>query len=104
MTDPANIVDFPQAPDPLVGPFSEYRVVVEGRQIPMLTGFHEGDKTFLVLDHRLSIGVPKELASQVAWFAASCLAVGQGYSHIGAASKDMPFAPQVMELGELPHD
>lgn len=90
----------PARPELLIGPFEAYKVVVEGRAIPNMTGFKEGDKTFLILDNRLSIGVPHDLAPTVAWFAANAMAIGQGYTHLGATSKDAsPFAPQITEWG-----
>lgn len=99
-----NVSQFPKKEplDPLVGPFEYYKIVVEGRAIPGLSGYHDGDMVGLVLDHRLSISVPRELAHQVAWFAANAMAIGAGYSHLGAESKDRPFAPQCIELGEVP--
>lgn len=102
MTD--NVTQLPKREplDPLVGPFEYHKVVVEGRAIPGLSGYRDGDLTALVLDNRLSISVPPELAHQVAWFAANALAIGAGYSHLGAESKDRPFAPQCIELGEVP--
>jgi len=92
----------PKPLDPLVGPFApQYRVIVDGRAIPKLTGFRDGDLTALVLDGRLSISVPPELAHQVAWFAANAMAIGAGYSHLGAETKDQPFAPQCVEIGSI---
>jgi hypothetical protein len=52
MTD--NVTKFPEPPkdpDLLVGPFEEYRVVVDGYQIPLLTGHREGHKIWLSCDH-----------------------------------------------------
>jgi hypothetical protein len=102
MTD---IIDFPakpERPELLIGPFETYKVVVEGRAIPKLTGWPRGDETTLVLDGRLAIDVPNDLAPQVAWLVANALAIGAGYSHLGAESKDQPFAPQIAPLGEIP--
>lgn len=97
-----SVVDFPPPagpPDLLVGPFQEWRVVVDGREIPRLTGFREGDDlTCLVLDHRFAVSVPNELARGVAYVLANALAIGAGYSHLGATSRDMPFAPICSEI------
>lgn len=95
------ILNFPESKpcDPLVGPFTEYRVVVEGRLIPNLTGWKEGDQTWLSVDRRFAISVPHELAHQVAWLLANAMAVASGYPWLGAESKQQPFAPKVTELG-----
>jgi hypothetical protein len=101
----SNVVELPPAqkpPELLVGPFQEWRVQVEGRIIPRLTGFHDGDKIALVLDGRWSASFPKEDAYQVAWLLANALAVGEGYSHLGAENKDNPFAPMGCELNAPP--
>lgn len=101
-----NVTDFPAAPDPvsaMMGPKHTGRcVIVEGRAIPGLTMHEEGDAISFVLDNRLSISVPRDTAPQIAWFVASALAIGQGYTHIGAANKDRPFAPQVVGLAHTP--
>jgi hypothetical protein len=100
-----NLVDFPErdAPlDPLIGPFKESRVVVDGRMIPNLTGFHEGGETFLVVDHRFSVAVPREYAYSVAWLVAQGMAIASGYPHLGAESKVQPFAPKAQELSGVP--
>lgn len=73
------------------------RVVIEGREIPRLRAKDRGDEVTLILDGRLGIDVPKELGRTVAWLVANALAIGEGYSHLGAESKDHPFAPQIAE-------
>lgn len=74
------------------------RIVIEGREIPRLRAMERGDEVTLILDGRLSIDVPKELGRQVAWLVANALAIGEGYSHLGAESKSQPFAPRVSEM------
>lgn len=68
MTD--NITPFPEPPkqpDLLIGPFEEYRVIVDGRLMPHLTGYRDGDKYWLVVDHRLASGpFDEEQARQAA--------------------------------------
>lgn len=97
-----NVTQFPapEVKSPLFGPHPEYySIVVDGRRIPQLTGHKSGDnETYLVLDGRFSVTVPNELAYQVAWILANAIAIGQGYSHLGAESKDHPFAPQIAEI------
>lgn len=81
-------------PEFLVGPFETYKVQIEGRMIPHLTGRREGDRVSLIVDHRFSVSFREEDAYQVAWLLAQALAVGSGYSHLGAETKEQPFAPQ----------
>jgi hypothetical protein len=98
-----NVVDFPAAQEPpplLIGPFQYHAVVVDGRQVPGLTGRPDGDGIALVVDHRFTATFPPELARQAAWLIAEATAVAQGYPHFGAASKDRPFAPRMAELGK----
>lgn len=106
MTD--DVVKFPdranaKPPDLLIGPFEEWRVVVQGRCIPHLTGRREPDGIWLTVDHRLAAGpFTEEAAYQAASLAANAMAVATGYSHAGAESKDQPFAPRVNQLDGLP--
>ncbi len=98
------VVQFPprEPPHLFIGPFTENRVVVDGRVIPNLTGRQEGDFAELVLDRRFGITVPIELAHGVAWMIANALAIGAGYSHLGAETKDRPFAAIAMKLDKPP--
>jgi hypothetical protein len=92
----------PQPPDLLIGPFEEWRVIVEGRIIPKLTGYHDGDKIGLVLDHRFSASFAPDDARQAAWLIANALAIGEGYSHLGALTKEQPFAPIGAQISAAP--
>jgi hypothetical protein len=98
-----SVVDFPEPPkqpDLLIGPFTYHKVVVDGRAIPRLTGYPNGDDmTTLIVDARFAIDVPNNIASSVAWLVANALAVGEGYPHLGALTKDMPFAPTISQAG-----
>lgn len=101
----ADIIDFPPPIDPnaaaeamLVGPFETYRIVVDGRCIPHLTAFRDGDKIALVVDDRFSHSFNKADAYQAAWLIGNALAVGAGYSHIGAETKEQPFAPIMSQM------
>jgi hypothetical protein len=89
-------------PSLLIGPFTEYCVVVEGRDIPGLTGYPDGDKIALVVDRRFSASFAPEDAHQAAWLIAQALAIGAGYPWLGATSKNQPFAAQAMELKTPP--
>lgn len=75
-----------------------YSVVVEGREIPLLSMIDEVEHIHLTLDNRLSIDIPRDYAPQVAWLVANALAIGQGYPSLNAQTKDMPFAPSVVHL------
>jgi len=98
-----NVVEFSGGEKPvdfLIGPFSYYQVVIEGRAIPRLTGYKGETKTWLRLDNRFGIEVPNDLAYQVAWMLANALAIGEGFAFLGSETKERPFAPKSMELGE----
>ena len=77
------------------------KVVVEGRQIPKLScvTLDNGDIE-LYLDDRFSSVFPKEYAHLAAWLIAHALAIGEGYSHLGAENKDKCFAPKVIDGSE----
>lgn len=74
------------------------RVVIEGRQIPGLRGMRQGDVVTLCVDGRFMVDFPADIARQAAWLIAQALAVGAGYPHLGADSKDQPFAPTCSEF------
>ena len=105
-----NVTQFPKptdkVPEILIGPFEEYRVVVDGRKIPKLTGHREADgKIWLTVDHRLtSYFSTEEDAYQAAILAANAMAVGAGYPFYGADNKEMPFAPPFSCIGSVETD
>lgn len=88
-------------PDLLIGPFTSYKVVVDGRIVPGLTGFPNNGETTLVVDDRFSATFDNDTARQVAWLLSEAIAVAYGYSHAGAKSKDKPFAPMIMDLASI---
>jgi hypothetical protein len=103
---PDNVTDFPsppKQPDLLAGPFDEWRVIVDGRVMPLLTGFREGDAFWLVVDHRFACGPfpTEEIARQAARLAGQAMAVMAGYPHLGADGKSQPFAPQCSEIAAV---
>ncbi len=105
--DSENVTQFPAQPEQpplLVGPFQEWRVVVDGRMIPRLTGYKYDDgRVSLSLDHRLGADFPSEqIARQAAWLIANALAIGEGYPSMIAPTKDKPFAPIGHALGDKP--
>lgn len=99
MTNVVNMPPAPKQPDLLIGPFQAWRVQVDGRIIPRLTGHPDGDKIALVVDGRFSASFAKDDAYQVAWLIAQAMAVSEGYPHLGAETKSRAFAPNGMEIG-----
>lgn len=105
-----NVTQFPTTPSKppqfLVGPFEEYRIVIDGRCIPRLTGSCDPDgKFWLVVDGRLaSYFSSEEDAYQAAVLAANAMAVGAGYPFSSAESRDRPFAPKMNCIGSVSTD
>lgn len=96
-----NVTEFPAPaaqPEFLFAYHEMDRVQIEGRIIPHLTGSRNGDMVTLCVDRRFNVDFPADIARQAAWLIAQALAVGAGYPHLGATSKDMPFAPIATEL------
>lgn len=93
----ADIIDLPTKEPPpfLVGPFQEWRVVVEGRFVPGLTGRKDSDGTiWLTVDRRFAQPFSTlEDAHGAAVLIAEAMAVAHGYPHFSAPSIDRPFAP-----------
>lgn len=100
-----NVVSFPkqEKADPLdfiLGPVVVNHVVVEGRVIPGLTAQRNANGTVgLIIDGRMCVDFPPDIAKNAAWLLAQALAVGAGYTHSGAESKERSFAPQVAHIG-----
>jgi len=93
-----NVTEFPAkpvAPEWLCGPYKEeFRVILDSRQIPRLTGWREGEQTWLCVDRRFAQPFSShEEARNAAVLIAQAMAIGAGYSHYGAESKSAPFAP-----------
>lgn len=102
MSNVVNLPPAPKRPELLVGPFKEWRVQVDGRIIPRLTGHKDGDKIALVVDGRFSASFAEDDAHQAAWLIAQAMAISEGYPHLGADEKRQPFAPMGGELGGIP--
>ena len=99
-----NIIRLPpneQPPEFLIGPFKVWRVQIDGRIIPRLTAFHDGDKIALVVDNRFSASFPYADAYLAASLIAHAIAIGEDYSHLGADTKDRPFAPIGHAIGGI---
>ena len=97
------LLKFPAKEQPkslLIGPFEEYRVIVDGRIIPKLTGRKTEDGRYnFFIDNRFGGGpFSADDAEQVAWLLAQALAVGMGYAHLGADLPGMSFAALAMPI------
>lgn len=79
-------------------------VVIEGRLIPRLSANESADGSVeLVLDGRFGVTFPDlGMASQAAWLVANALAIGEGYSFMGASDRNRPFAPECMRIDVPP--
>jgi hypothetical protein len=103
---PNDLTTLPKLDAPsIVGPIRQGTdVIIEGRAIPRMHCFEREHETEIILDGRLSFTFPREWAYLAACMAANAMAVGAGYSSLSAESKDRPFAPRCVQLGELPND
>lgn len=99
-----NVTKFPAPPrqrDWITEPYlPERRVELNGYQIPLLSAQrHENGGVALCLDRRFLAEFSTNAdAFQAASLVANALAIGQGYSHYGATTRDMPFAPLSIQL------
>lgn len=77
-----------------------HTVVVEGLQIPDMLVREWEDNIEVKVDRRF-VYVFDNLrdANHAVNMAATCYAIGSGYSHIGAKEKGRPFAPKVVDIG-----
>lgn len=84
-------------PNSIIGAYSaDNSVVIDGHAIPKIRCIEQGDHIEFILDRRFGFIFPKEWAYLAASFAAQAMAIGAGYSNLGAKDKNHPFAPQVM--------
>lgn len=96
-----NVIDIKEIPS-VVGSYSaDHSVIVDGHSIPRMRCIDHGLVIEFILDRRFSFTFPKECAYLAAHFAAQAMAIGEGYPHLGAETKDRPFAPQLKELGDF---
>jgi hypothetical protein len=101
----ATIIDLPKPPPPdwIVGPFTSYHCIIEGRVIPQLTAVRcPNGNVVLTVDNRFSSEVPGDKAYEIAWLIVQALAVGAGYSHLGAENKEQPFAAMCSRISLEP--
>lgn len=83
----SNVTDFP-TPEPrdliaeMKGPKqSGHSVVIDGRLVPNMIMFDEGEVITFVLDGRLAFPIAREHAWQAAAFAFTAMAIGAGFAH-----------------------
>ena len=100
----SDVIELKQ-PEPfsVIGPERRGNFVeFDGRILPHLHCRDLGDHVDVIVDGRFAATFDKMAATQVVYLLAEAMAVAAGYSHSGAKSKDRPFAPQMIGLGELP--
>lgn len=100
-----NVTHLPERPPPpewLQGPYQpEFRIILDGREIPRLTGYRDSSDglTWLCVDRRfVQPFTTDEDARCAAVLIAQAMAIGAGYSHYGSETKDKPFAPITAEM------
>ena len=102
----SNVTEFPKQADAIAAMFGPETpgnsLVIDGRLIPGIRVHDRGPQVEFILDGRFSFSFPRDQALQAASFAAAALAIGSGYSHIGATNKDRPFAPELIGLSSIP--
>lgn len=71
-----------------VGPFSVWKIKLDGYAVPFVTGREDDKGMFhLCLDERFGIEIPKQYAQSVVWLIANAHAIGAGYSCFGENSQ-----------------
>jgi hypothetical protein len=72
----------------IVGPFNDYRVTINGYQVPRLRAVRVNGLISMTLDHRFGCDIPDdERAYPIIHFIATAMAVGAGYSCFGENSQ-----------------
>ena len=90
--------------DWLVGPFpSEFKVVIEGKMVPHLTGYAYSDGVIgLTLDNRMGYEFPSaDDAYTAARAIADAMAIGAGFPSFVAADK-WPYGSSMTQLDKIP--
>ena len=86
-----------------VGPFEQYRIVVDGYQVPRLTGRLTDGVWHFTFDNRFGCEVPEKHGCEVAWMIANAQAVGAGFSCFGENSQPLnEFKCRLLGLGVAP--
>lgn len=85
-----------------IGPFELYRIVVDGYQVPRLTGRLINGMWHFTLDSRFGCDVPEEYGHGVAWMIASAMAIGAGFTCFGENSRPMnEFKCRLLGIGSV---
>lgn len=72
-----------------VGPFETQRIVVDGYEVPSLTGMLKDGRWHFTFDNRFGLDVPEIDGLAVAVFIANVMAVSAGYSCFGENSRPL---------------
>ena len=68
----------------IIGPFNDYRVTIDGYEVPKLRAVRVNGLISMTLDHRFGCDIPDDNRAQsIIWFIANVMAVGAGYSCFG---------------------
>ena len=85
-----------------IGPFEEYRIVVDGYRVPNLTGRLIDGMWHFTLDNRFGCDVPERFGHGIAWMIATAQAIGAGYSCFGKNSQIAnPFKCRLIGIGRV---
>jgi hypothetical protein len=100
-----NVTDFPTEPKrdliaEMKGPKQGgHSVIIDGRLMPNVVMFDEGDTITFLLDGRLGFPVAREHAWQAAAFAFAAMAIGAGFAHPAHMHfTQRPFSSEVHEI------
>ena len=103
MTD--NVTQFPVRDliEEMKGPQqSGHSVIIDGRVVPNMVMYDNGDTIDFVLDGRLSFPIAREHAWQVAAFAFAAMAIGAGFAHPAHMHyTQRPFSPEVKSIDKI---
>jgi hypothetical protein len=68
----------------IIGPFMDYRVTIDGYEVPRLRAVRHDGLISMTLDHRFGCDIPDDKnAHSIIWFIANVMAIGAGYSCFG---------------------
>lgn len=85
----------------IIGPFPDYRVTIDGYEVPDLRAVRVNGMISMTLDHRFGCDIPDdEHAHSIIWFIANVMAVAAGYSCFGENAKPAnPFKCRMTGIG-----
>jgi hypothetical protein len=84
----------------IIGPFNDYRVTIDGYEVPKLRAVRVNGLISMTLDHRFGCDIPDDkLAYPIIHFIATAMAIGAGYSCFGENAKPAnPFKCRLIGL------